>query len=503
MALFRRGLIDIHSLSPEGILSILELARRLKEALARRDIPGYKLGRDRDMLVALLFYENSTRTRSSFEIAALRLGLQVTGFGSIEGSSVKKGESLAHTLDMFDAYQCDAVILRHPLDGAAKLASNRVGIPVFNAGDGKRQHPTQTILDLFTILERHGRLDHLHIGLSGDLKYGRTAHTLALALTLFPGNTLHLNAPANLAMPAAITDLARARGTEVVLHTSLERMVPELDIFYQTRIQRERMPDPMEFEEAKKAGVFTLDLMDRTRPGFGLMHPLPIDKALPGILPELDDHPGALYKTQAGNGVPTRMAQLALALGLADDHIAGAQREIDSSDSFLTTLPVSRKPVREGVSIRPIRDRGVVIDHLRPYAESLLARLLKLEERGDIYRAATVRSVKRPENIKGMLMIEDRALTEAELALVAALSPGARVNRIVNSQVIEKLALALPDTIAGIESLHCPNSGCVSRPEHREHVAPSFVKMGPDTVACTWCDHVMNTRELFSSLSRI
>ncbi|MBU1241086.1 aspartate carbamoyltransferase, partial [Myxococcota bacterium] len=260
MAIFGSGLIDIHSLSRNKIMSILALAKDLKEALLARDVPRYKLCRDRDLLVALLFYENSTRTRSSFEIAALRLGLELTGFGSIEGSSVKKGESLAHTLDMFDAYQCDAIILRHPLDGAAKQAAERVGIPVFNAGDGKHQHPTQTILDLFTILERHGRLDNLQIGLSGDLKYGRTTHTLALALSLFSGNTLHLNSPPNLPMPSSIIELARTRGTEVVIHNSLEEMVPDLDIFYQTRIQRERMPDPMEYEVAKKAGIFTMEL---------------------------------------------------------------------------------------------------------------------------------------------------------------------------------------------------------------------------------------------------
>jgi len=500
MSLLKNGLVDIHHLSPQDMLAILQLASRLKTALEQKDVPAYQLAAGRDALVAQLFYESSTRTRASFEIAALRLGCRVTGFGSTEGSSVSKGESLSHTIDMFDAYACDAIVLRHPLDGSALWASERTNVPVFNAGDGKHQHPTQTILDLFTILEHHGRLENLHVLFSGDLKYGRTTHTLALALSQFPGNTFHFCAPSNLAMPRAITELARSRGAQVFEHENMQEGLETADIFYQTRIQRERMPDQNEFEKAKKAGAFTLGMMDRTLPGFGLMHPLPIDKRLPGIMPELDAHPKSLYKKQAGNGVPTRMAQLALAMGLVELPICGVPVHLTTAGEgdFCRRLEIHAKPLREGVSIRPIRDRGVVIDHLKPHTESLLALLLRVRERGDIYRAGCVRSVARPENVKGILMIEDRVLTTDELRLIASVSPGARVNHIENARVVEKHELSLPGRIQGIDSLLCPNTGCITRPEHQEHVSCCFEKLDAHTLRCKYCDHILDSAELFS-----
>ncbi len=502
MSLCKKGLVDIHHLSCEDMMEILRFAAELKASIVRGDVPGYQLAAGRDKLVAQLFYESSTRTRASFEIAALRLGCRVTGFGSTEGSSVSKGESLSHTIDMFDAYACDAIVLRHPLDGAALWAARRTPVPVFNAGDGKRQHPTQTILDLFTILERHGRLDHLTVVFSGDLKYGRTTHTLALALSQFPGNTFHFCAPLVLAMPSAITRLVRSRGVTVHEHENMMEGLEEADIFYQTRIQRERMPDQNEFEKAKKSGAFTLDMMNRTKPNFGLMHPLPIDKRIPGILPELDTHPKALYKNQAGNGVPTRMALLALAMDLKTLPVSGVpvhQARTGETDFYLH-LPVQEKPPREGVSIRPIRDAGVVLDHLAPHTESLLALLLRVRERGDVYRAGCVRSVSRPDHVKGILMIEDRVLSRDELRLVAAVSPGARVNRIEHARVVEKAELSLPDEVTGIAQLLCPNSGCITRPEHQEHVPAAFSRIGEDLLCCEFCDTILGASELFSHL---
>jgi aspartate carbamoyltransferase catalytic subunit len=502
MSLLKNGLVDIHHLSTQDMLEILKLAGRLKDALARRDVPGYQLAAGSDRLVAQLFYESSTRTRASFEIAALRLGCRVTGFGSTEGSSVSKGESLSHTIDMFDAYACDAIVLRHPLDGSALWASERTSVPVFNAGDGKRQHPTQTILDLFTILEHHGRLENLNIVFSGDLKYGRTTHTLALALSQFAGNTFHFCSPSNLSMPRAITELVRGRGVKVIESENMKDGLETADIFYQTRIQRERMPDQNEFDKAKKAGAFTLAMMERTRPGFGLMHPLPIDKRIPGIMPELDAHPKALYKTQAGNGVPTRMAELALAMRLVELPVSGRPVHLPAGgqDDFCRRLEIHEKPPREGVSIRPIRDRGVVVDHLQPHTESLLALLLRVKDRRDVYRAGCVRSVARPDHVKGILMIEDRVLTTDELRLVATVSPGARVNRIENGRVVEKYELDLPAVISGVESLMCPNSGCITRPEHQEHVSCCFEKLDAHTLRCKYCDHILDAGELFAHL---
>jgi len=171
MAFLGRDLTDVHTFTKDELVFILDKAVEIKKALRAKDIPKYRLAEGRDLLAALLFYENSTRTRTSFEIAALRLGMRVTGFAGTEGTSVKKGESLRHTLDMYEAYECDALIMRHPLDGSARFAADHLGIPVFNAGDGKHEHPTQTLLDLFTIREHLGRLE------SFDLTLAETSST--------------------------------------------------------------------------------------------------------------------------------------------------------------------------------------------------------------------------------------------------------------------------------------------------------------------------------------
>ncbi|MGM0597298.1 MAG: aspartate carbamoyltransferase [Myxococcota bacterium] len=500
MGIKNKGLINIHHLNQNQMLHILNLAAELKSALNHKKPEDYKLGKGKDILLARLFYENSTRTRASFEIAGQRLGFNITGFGSTEGSSVKKGESLVHTLDMFDAYQADVLVLRHPLDGAAKVARNRLQIPVFNAGDGKHQHPTQTILDLFTIMEHTGRLDNLEVGLSGDLKYGRTVHTLALALSLFSNNRIHLYSPPNLPMPPSIIQLLEERNTKVVHHDNLENMVPELDIFYQTRIQKERMPDPFEYEKAKKGGVFNDRCMKLTRDGFGLMHPLPIDKSLPGIDPGLDNHPKSIYKKQAGNGIPTRMALMALSLGLTKDLPVKSAPVKPIIDHFYKELPIRKTSPKKEVSIRPIRESGVVIDHMIPYSERLLSILLNVADKKNAYRAATVKSVSRPNNLKGMLMIENRRLTKEELHLIATLSPGARVNNITDAQVTKKLELSLPRLIEGIDELRCPNVSCITRPRHQEHISPRFEKIGSETLQCSYCGHVVSSQELFNHI---
>jgi aspartate carbamoyltransferase catalytic subunit len=414
------------------------------------------------------------------------------GFSGTEGTSVKKGESLRHTLDMYEAYRCDTIIMRHPLDGSARFAADHVGVPVFNAGDGKHEHPTQTILDLFTIREHQGRLENLDIGISGDLKYGRTAHSLVLALTKFPDIRIHLFSHETLAMPVSIVNYARAHGVDITLHQSLASMAEKVDILYQTRIQKERMPDLMEYEKAKSAAQFTMDHLNMSKDSFGLMHPLPIDKTNPSIVPEVDGHAKAIYKTQAGNGVPTRLTELALSLGLLGDDFSGESwSEETPSESYIDELEVVEKPVRTDVSIRPIRENGVVIDHMAPYKEDALVKVLRVRERHDIYRAATVKSLRRPGTVKGMLMIEDRELCENEIRTVAAISPGCTVNTIVDGKVRRKFKLALPARIEGIPGMLCTNRGCITRPEHQESVGALMLRTDTEAVRCYFCDNLM------------
>lgn len=489
-----RDLTDIHAFTTDEIKYILDKAAEIKGALKARQVERYRLAAGKDLLAALLFYENSTRTRTSFHIAAMRLGLRTTGFSGTEGTSVKKGESLRHTLDMYEAYDVDTVIMRHPLDGAARFAADHLGVPVFNAGDGKHEHPTQTLLDLFTIREHVGRLDDLQLGIAGDLKYGRTAHSLVIALAKLGGVALHLFSHEALAMPDSLIALARESGLEITFYENLGEMCSKIDILYQTRIQKERMPDLSEYDKAKAMSVFTLAMLEGTREGFGLMHPLPIDKTAPSITPDVDGHPKALYKRQAGNGVPTRLTELGLALGLLGDDFRGeVWREPEHTNDFIEELEVVEKPVRTNVSIRPIRNNGVVIDHCRPYVEDVLVRVLGVREREDIYRAATVRSVRRPESVKGMLMIEDREFTMDELRAIAAVTPGCRVNTIRGARVHRKLVLRLPARVEGLPGMQCPNRGCITRSEHLEFVSPTMVCVGSSLVRCHYCDQIMSS----------
>jgi aspartate carbamoyltransferase catalytic subunit len=499
MSFFNRDLTDMHCFTTDELFYILNKAVTMKEAILRRDIKAYRLAADKDLIAALLFYEDSTRTRTSFEIAAMRLGMRTTGFTGTSGTSVNKGESLKHTLDMYEAFNCDALIMRHPLDGSARLAAEHLEIPVFNAGDGTHDHPTQTLLDLFTIREHLGRLDDFDMGIAGDLKYGRTVHSLVTALSKFPSVRIHLFSHADLALPSALAQMLIDAGMTIIKHESFEEMAPEVDIIYQTRIQKERMPDLSEYERAKTMSEFTMKILDLTRDDFGLMHPLPIDKSAPSISSDIDRHPKALYKKQAGNGVPTRLTELALSLGLLGDDFEGETwAPPEEDDKFINELDVSpRSEKRTDVLIRPIQKSGIAIDHLEPYQEELLVRLLRIRERGDVYRAGTVKSMSRPGTVKGILMIEDRELKEEELRVIGAVSPGSRVNIIHDGHVARKLELMLPARISGIPQITCPNKRCITRKEYEESVAPIMVRAGVDRVRCHYCDQVMHSAKMF------
>lgn len=499
MPFLGQSITDIHGFTTDELLYIMDKAAIMKRAILEKDVATYRLAGDRDMIAALLFFENSTRTRTSFEIAAMRLGMRTTGFPSADSTSVKKGESLRHTLDMYEAFNCDTVIMRHPLDGSARFASEHLQIPVFNAGDGKHEHPTQTILDLYTIREHLGRIEDFDMGIAGDLKYGRTAHSLVIALSKFAGVRIHLYSPGDLSLPESFLTLLYDKGVDVVVHENLSSMAPAVDVLYQTRIQKERMPDLLEFERAKAASEFTLGMLERTRDTFGLMHPLPIDKTAPSISSNVDGHPKAIYKKQAGNGVPTRLTELALSFGLLGEDFEGesySQDEVD--DSYIEDLPVVAKPRRtDDFSIRPIQDDGVVIDHVQAYQEEILVRLLRVRERKDVYRAGTVKSWRRPGHVKGMLMIEDREFSDEELRAIAAVSPGCRVNSIKGGQVVRKVQLRLPARVSGIPEIACPNRGCITHVAHQESVAPVMIRSGSNLVSCGYCGHLMASAQMF------
>jgi len=300
------------------ILSIRDFSRGDMEVVlkhARKMAPfaeGQKSSQTLEgKVLANLFFEPSTRTRLSFESAMIRLGGRVLGFSSVEGTSVQKGETLADTVRMVEGY-ADAIVLRHPHEGAARLAAEFTERPVINAGDGAGQHPTQTLQDLYTIWDEKGKVEGLSIALIGDLKYGRTVHSLAYALAGF-GTSLSLVSPQGLEMPWEIIEDVKASGTAVSTTHRLEDVVAAADVLYVTRIQRERFPDPQEYERVAGSYRVDLPLLREAKKDLIVLHPLPRTTE---IDPAVDRTPYAKYFRQAFNAVPVRMALLEMVLGV-------------------------------------------------------------------------------------------------------------------------------------------------------------------------------------------
>jgi len=307
MASFRgRDLLSIRDLSRADIELVLKAARRMVPYAIGKKVSRSLEGK----ILSTLFYEPSTRTRLSFESAMSRLGGRVLGFSGAEGTSVAKGESLADTVRMVEAYS-DALVLRHPQEGAARLAAEFSSKPVINAGDGAGQHPTQTLLDLYTIWDETGGFEGRNVVLVGDLKYGRTVHSLAFALAEL-GTNLTFVSPPTLEMPKEILEHVKERGLTFRASHHLDEVIRDADVLYVTRIQKERFPDPQEYE--KVAGSYRIDggLLRDAKRDLIIMHPLPRTME---IAPEVDRTRHAVYFKQAFNGVPVRMALLDLILG--------------------------------------------------------------------------------------------------------------------------------------------------------------------------------------------
>ena len=295
-------LLSAKQLSRGDIETVLDRAAALADDLGA--VADAHVGR----LLGLCFFEPSTRTKMSFDAAMKRLGGDTIDMGGTDSSSVSKGESLADTVRVIEGY-ADALVLRHPSEGSAQLASEFVDVPVINAGDGAGQHPTQTLLDLYTIRENAG-FEDLSVGMMGDLKYGRTVHSLAHALTNFDVSQ-HFISPESLQLPRSVRYDLHETGAQIREHTGVEEVVEALDVLYVTRIQRERFPDENEYR--KVAGEYRIDaeLLERAGDDLTVMHPLPrVDE----IAPDVDETDHATYFEQAHNGVPVRMALLDLML---------------------------------------------------------------------------------------------------------------------------------------------------------------------------------------------
>jgi len=302
-----RHIISIEDFSREEILEILAVAERLH----RQPQPELMANR----LMANLFFEPSTRTRLSFEAAMSSLGGRVIGFDTAASTSAKKGESLPDTIRMVEQY-ADVVVMRHPRDGSARLASEVSSIPVINGGDGSNQHPTQTFLDLYTISSLFpdrltGDGTPLRVTFAGDLRYGRTVHSLVNALSHFNIEITTVPAP-GLELPEHHVQRTTARGIQLTTMESLEQAIPSSDILYMTRLQEERFPDPMEFQHVRANYQLTAEMLRPAPDQLRILHPLP---RVNEIAQDVDGTPHAHYFAQAGNGIPVRQGLLAMVLG--------------------------------------------------------------------------------------------------------------------------------------------------------------------------------------------
>lgn len=302
-SLYKKNIISINDLNRDE----LELVLKKSAILKKKQQPTLL----KNKIIASCFFEASTRTRLSFETAIYRLGASIIGFSDGNNLSLgKKGETLADTISVISAY-ADAIIIRHPQEGAARLAAEfSNNTPVFNAGDGANQHPTQTLLDLFTIQETQTRLDHLNIAMVGDLKYGRTVHSLTQALAKYKNNQFFFISPDALIMPNHINDMLDKKKITWKRCKSIEEIISKIDILYMTRVQKERL-DSTEYANAKSKFILCLSTLKKARSNLKILHPLPrIDE----IEKNVDTTPYAWYFKQAENGIYARQAILSLVL---------------------------------------------------------------------------------------------------------------------------------------------------------------------------------------------
>jgi len=298
-----KHLVSITDFSKEEYIKILDSAEEFEKQ------PVQDIARGK--VVATLFFEPSTRTRLSFESAANRMGAKVIGFSDASNSSTSKGETLSDTIKTVSCY-ADLIVMRHPVEGTARLASEVASVPIINAGDGANQHPTQCMLDLYSIRKTQHTLDNLHIALVGDLKYGRTVHSLVEAMCNF-NTTFHLISPESLKLPSSVKMHIKKKGLKYYQYTEIQEAIDKVDILYMTRVQRERFLDIQDYEKVKNTYILEQSMLKNSKPNLKILHPLP---RVNEIHTNVDNAEQAYYFQQAQNGVYVRQALIAAILGL-------------------------------------------------------------------------------------------------------------------------------------------------------------------------------------------
>ena len=314
----KHNFVTIADLNKDEIMYLIQMAQEFEKHPNRDLLKG--------KVVATLFYEPSTRTRLSFETAANRLGARVIGFSDAKASSVSKGETLKDTILMVSNY-ADVIAMRHYIEGAAQYASEIAPVPIINAGDGAHMHPSQCLLDLYSIYKTQGTLENLNIYLVGDLKYGRTVHSLIMAMRHF-NPTFHFIAPKELAMPQEYKLYCNQYGIKFQEHTAFnEKVISDADILYMTRVQKERFSDLMEYEHVKNVYILQNDMLSLAKEKMKILHPLP---RINEIAYDVDDNPHAYYIQQAQNGLYAREAIFSYCLGITLEDIKNDKTIINS-----------------------------------------------------------------------------------------------------------------------------------------------------------------------------
>jgi len=298
-----KSLVSINDYTKDDYLKIIERAAEFEKNPVQKILDG--------KVIATLFFEPSTRTRLSFESAVNKLGGRIIGFTDAASSSVKKGETLKDTIKTVANYS-DLIVMRHPVEGSARYASEVSNVPVVNAGDGANQHPTQTLLDLYSIYKTQGTLENLNIFLVGDLKYGRTVHSLLMAMSHF-NPTFNFISPEFLKMPKEYKLFLDSKGIKYYEHEDFTEYIKDADIIYMTRVQKERFSDPIEYEKVKDVYILRNEMLENSKENLKVLHPLP---RVNEINDDVDDNPKAYYFEQALNGVYTRQAIISTILDL-------------------------------------------------------------------------------------------------------------------------------------------------------------------------------------------
>ena len=483
-----KDLISMRDLTRQDIEHLIVKAHARKKD---RSLPEIRRGK-----IASLFFENSTRTRVSSEIAALNLGYEITGFSGTEGTSVKKGEPLLDTVRMFSGYGSKLVFIRHNLAGATRFVADHLPVSIVNAGDGSNGHPTQTLLDLFTIQEKHGTIDGLTIAMVGDLKYGRTVHSLLQALEHFQVRVILLSPP-QLAMPAwRVQEFRQNTGRPVEFASTLQEVMPKIDVLYVTRIQRERFPTGIEgeIEFTKVSGSFLITpaTIAGCRNNMSILHPLPRDKNNIEIDPAIDLTPNCHYFDQAENGLYMREAIIE---ALLSRQLQGKEQPLPRGNEYFQEESIVHGS-KMGDKLVYRLDEGILIDHIDQGKGHYVHQLLRLGTINDheIVVCSNIRSKKTGR--KDVLAIHNYTLTPEDLYKVALVSPNSTINYIKNKQVIKKGKAKLPHILE--KHIICNNQLCISRKEHQEHASSKFyVEAGnPWRLRCHYCEQVQNREEI-------